>query len=128
MLKMLSIVIGGGLGALLRYFVSGATYQFFNGGFPWGTLVVNLAGSFVIGLVWSFSERLVMSPNLKTLVLIGLLGAFTTFSTYSLETANLLRDGELRLALWNILASNILGLAFVLAGIVMSRYVMHLFR
>lgn len=128
MTKLLLIAAGGAVGAVLRYVVSGLTYRLFDETFPWGTLAVNLLGSFVIGLVWAVSERVVLSPKLTTFLFIGVLGAFTTFSTYSLESFHLLRDGEVRLGLVNILASNVLGLALVYVGFVCARYLLDLLK
>ncbi|RMG52297.1 MAG: fluoride efflux transporter CrcB [Acidobacteria bacterium] len=127
-MKLLSVIAGGGLGALLRYIVSGATYKALGSTFPWGTLMVNLVGSFLIGLLWALSERVIMPPHLRTFLFIGVLGAFTTFSTYSLETAHLLREGEFGLALWNLMLSNGLGIILVLVGFTASRYLVYLFR
>lgn len=122
MIKLLLIAVGGAIGAVLRYGVSGVAYRLFGETFPWGTLAVNLLGSFVLGLLWALSERTLFSPRLTAFLFIGMLGAFTTFSTYSLESFNLLRDGEIRLGLTNIVASNVLGLAVVLLGFVCARY------
>lgn len=90
--------------------------------------MVNLVGSFLIGLLWALSERVIMPPHLRTFLFIGVLGAFTTFSTYSLETAHLLREGEFGLALWNLMLSNGLGIILVLVGFTASRYLVYLFR
>ena len=122
MIKLLLIAMGGAVGALLRYAVSGVAYRLFGETFPWGTLAVNVLGSFLLGLLWALSERMLFSPRLTAFLFIGVLGAFTTFSTYSLESFNLLRDGEIRLGLTNIIASNVLGLVVVLLGFVCARY------
>lgn len=121
MLKFLYIAFGGAVGALGRYWISGVTYRFFADGFPWGTLAVNLVGSFSIGLVWGMTEAVVVSQNVKVLILVGVLGSFTTFSTFSLENFHLLRDGEYWLAFGNITVSVVLGIAFVFAGFFLSK-------
>jgi len=90
--NLLYIVGGGAIGALLRYFISGAVHSFTDSMFPWGTLTVNLIGSFVAGFVWCLSEDIMIAPHIKTFIFIGILGALTTFSTYMLETLNLFRD------------------------------------
>jgi len=82
---------------------------------------VNLSGSLLIGVCIEFFDQIIVPTNLRSLITIGFLGAYTTFSTYSLETINLLRDGEFRLAGVNILASNILSLVLLVAGIYVSR-------
>ena len=128
MMNLLYIALGGAIGALLRYGISGLPYRYLNGVFPWGTLSVNFLGSFAIGFLWGTFERFDISPNLRAFIFIGILGSFTTFSTYSLESFNLLRDGEIKLALSNILISNALCLSVVFLGFVMSRYLANLFR
>ena len=122
MMKFMIIALGGGIGALLRYWISGLTYMFFDGIFPWGTMSVNIIGSFFIGFFWEMSEYIVTSVNLKTFLFIGVLGAFTTFSTYSLETVNLFRDGEMRLAISNMIFSNCVCIIAVFLGFIMTRY------
>ena len=94
MLKFIVIALGGAVGALLCYGVSGWICRYLDSGFPWGTLVVNLAGSLVIGFIWGFCDVLAVSANIKLFVFIGVLGSFTTFSTFALENFNLIRDGE----------------------------------
>jgi len=126
MLRFLFIAIGGAMGALLRYAISGMTYKYLDGVFPWGTLSVNLIGAFAIGFLWGLSEKIIISPDFRSFVFIGIIGSFTTFSTYSLETFNLFRDGEIKLALSNILISNILSIALVLVGFMTSRYLLNL--
>ena len=89
--------------------------------FPLGTLLVNLIGSFIIGLAWGFFETNSFSPNLRAFLFIGVLGGFTTFSSFSLETMNLLRDGEFKIGIINILANNVLGIVLVFGGLFTSR-------
>jgi CrcB protein len=126
--RLLYIGCGGALGTLLRYGVSISVARLTGGTFPWGTMCVNLIGAFIIGFLSALFEITAVSPNLKSFALIGILGGFTTFSSYTLETVNLLRDGELRLALSNILVSNIAGIVLVLLGIVAFRYLLLLYR
>jgi CrcB protein len=121
MAPIVLIALGGSLGAIARYGVSTYVLGSVNSVFPWGTLVVNLSGSLIIGVCVEIFDQLIVPTNLRSFITIGFLGAYTTFSTYSLETINLLRDGEFRLAGVNVLASNILGLAFLLGGIYLSR-------
>lgn len=119
--KLLLIAGGGALGALLRYAVSGLTLRLLGPGFPWGTLCANLLGCFLIGLFWVLGERVAFHPHVNPFLFTGLIGAFTTFSTYSLESINLLRDGEVLRGLLNIAISNGLGLAAVLVGFACAR-------
>ncbi len=121
--KFLLISAGGMIGALLRYGVSGLVHRFAEGVFPWGTLTVNLVGSFIIGIIWAIAERFTIPASFRLFVLVGVLGSFTTFSTYTLETVNLLRDGELKGAIVNMVLNNLLGLGLVVAGFVAALYI-----
>jgi CrcB protein len=123
-LNYLSIAIGGAIGALLRYIVSDLAYSYFGETFPWGTLVVNVIGSFLIGFLWQLFDQLVISANTRVFLLTGVLGAFTTFSTFSLETFNLLRDGEVKLGVINVVVSTAAGLAAVFLGFVAARFLL----
>lgn len=121
MLKLFNIAIGGAAGALLRYWLSGLAYRFFSGGFPWGTLSVNLVGSLLIGLFWGIFDSIAISQNLKLFIFIGLLGSFTTFSTFSLENFHLLRDGEYWFVFSNVVLSLFLGISLVFIGFFISK-------
>jgi len=116
-LQLIAIAAGGAVGAVLRFVVSGLAYGYLGEGFPWGTLVVNLIGCFIIGFLSKLFESVAVSPNVRMMVLVGGLGAFTTFSTYALENVNLLRDGQLLAALTNVLASTAVGIICVFLGI-----------
>jgi CrcB protein len=96
--------------------------------FPYGTLVVNLAGSFFIGLAWGLLENTHVSSNFRSFLFIGIFGGFTTFSSYSLETLNLLRDGEIKMGLINIFGSNVLGLLLVFLGFILSKSIIQSFK
>ena len=105
-MQILFIAVGGGAGALLRFWLANAIYIMFGRGFPVGTLMVNVLGSTLIGLLYVFLyERMDASPELRAGVIIGLLGAFTTFSTFSIETLNLIEAGEQIKAGINIILS-----------------------
>lgn len=127
-MQLIAIAVGGALGAVLRYAVSGWTYDWLGTGFPWGTMAVNLIGALLIGFLWQLFEDVAISPVVRSLIFTGALGAFTTFSTFALESFNLLRDGEIGLSLLNVAASDVLGLALVFLGIVAGRYVVTLLR
>ena len=92
-------IIGGGIGSGLRFLMTDWTHKHVAGVFPWGTLWVNLIGSFVIGILWELTERISIAPDLRVFVLVGILGGFTTFSSFALETVSLLREGEADLAI-----------------------------
>lgn len=128
MANIISLVVGGAIGALLRYFVSGMTHKYFEGIFPLGTLVVNLTGSFVIGILWGLLEIENVSPVLRTFLFVGILGSFTTMSTFTLESFNLIKDGEIKYALANILANNVLGILLVFIGFSMARSIISMIR
>jgi len=122
--RIFSIGLAGFAGTLLRYWLSGVIAKRYGETFPYGTLVVNLIGCFVIGfLFYLFYDRALGSPLIRTTLFIGLLGGFTTFSSYGLQTFTLVRDGELFLALVNVLASNVIGLALVWVGYSLAKVV-----
>ncbi|KAF0192048.1 MAG: Integral membrane protein [Gammaproteobacteria bacterium] len=118
------IAAGGAAGALLRYWMSSGIYALLGRGFPWGTLVVNVLGSLAAGFlyVWLF-ERSSLGPEWRALLLIGLLGAFTTFSTFSVETLNLVEQGALVKAMLNIAGSVLLCLGAAWAGMLAGRQI-----
>jgi CrcB protein len=119
-----AIAIGGAVGAIVRYLVSGATYNRLGTDFPYGTLLVNLIGCFLIGFLARYFEDIVVSPQTRALILTGGIGAFTTFSTYGLESVNLWREGEMWLALLNVVASNGLGILFVILGFFLAQFIL----
>ena len=122
MLQILAIAGGGALGSLARFWVSTGIYQLFGRSFPWGTLVVNVSGSFVMGFLFVlFLERLAAAPEWRAAVLVGFLGAFTTFSTFSIETLNLMEEGFLLKALLNVAASVLVCLLACWVGIILGR-------
>ncbi|MDY6865538.1 MAG: fluoride efflux transporter CrcB [Halobacteriota archaeon] len=125
-LRFLLIAAGGAIGALSRYAISITTWKRAGDSFPLGTLFVNLIGAFVIGLLWGFAENNDFSSDMHSFIFIGILGSFTTFSTYSLETLNLFREGNTSLALINILVINLLGITLAFVGFVTSRYLINL--
>jgi CrcB protein len=127
MQQVLFIALGGSLGAVARYGVSSYVSTTVHEIFPWGTLIVNLSGSFLLGVVIELFEHTILPPNLRSLITIGFLGAYTTFSTYSMETVNLLRDGEVRLVTTNFLLSNVLACLLFILGIYCSRVSFKLF-
>jgi len=127
-MKIVLLMAGGAVGTLARYALSGFTHKLYIGTFPMGTLAVNLLGSLVIGFLWGISESRNISPNYRSFIFIGILGGFTTFSTYALETMNLFRENEIRQAVTNLLATNLLGLVLVFAGFFMARGLMNLIK
>jgi CrcB protein len=122
MMRVLLVGLGGFVGTLFRYWLSGLIAKRYGETFPLGTLAVNAIGCFIIGfLFYFFYDRSLTTPTARTVVLIGVIGGFTTFSSYGLQTFTLLRDGEVFLALVNVIASNVLGLALVWLGYVLAK-------
>ena len=111
------VTVGGAAGALSRYWLSGWVNAAFGGVFPLGTLVVNVLGSFVLGFGLQAMEAFPVSAELRTMLTIGFLGAFTTFSTFSYETVGLIRDGDWTRATLYTGLSVVLSVAAVLVGI-----------
>ena len=120
--QLVYIALLGALGCICRYLLSGLAYQVFGTSFPYGTLVVNVAGAFLIGLVMEFSIRsALVPPALRVAVTIGFLGGLTTFSTFSFETFRLLEEGALLVAFCNVMVSVFVCLACTWLGIVVAR-------
>lgn len=104
MLKIVVVAVGGGCGAVARYLVSLWAAERFGAAFPYGTLIANVVGCFIIGVFMTLAtERLIVSPYWRLLVTVGFLGGLTTFSSFSYETFKLLEDAQLDLALYNVL-------------------------
>ena len=116
MIRVLAIAAGGAAGAVFRYWMSIGVHALAGRGFPYGTLAVNVLGSLLMGYLFvQFIDRLAVSAEWRAAVLIGLLGAFTTFSTFTVETLNLVEGGAWLKAAVNILAS--VGLCLIAAGL-----------
>jgi CrcB protein len=118
MTNVFLVMLGGSIGALSRYGVSLLAVKLFGARFPWGTLIVNLAGCFLIGLAFALAERgsSIMSPAMRLFFVTGYLGGLTTFSTYAVETTNALGGQNTVSAILNAAANNLLGVALVLLG------------
>ncbi len=122
MLKVAMIGLAGLAGTLCRYWLAGALGRRYGESFPFGTLVVNVLGCFVIGaLFFLFEERGTASETARAALMVGLLGGFTTFSSYGLQTFALLREGALAHAALYVVASNLLGLLTVWGGYALAR-------
>lgn len=123
MYQLLAIAAGGASGALMRFWLSTAVYHWLGREFPYGTLSVNLLGSFLMGFLAFFMlERLSLSAEWRAAVLIGFLGSFTTFSTFSLDTLNLLQNEAYLKAFANILLSVFLCLLAAWLGLWLARH------
>lgn len=121
------IAVGGSLGAVSRYGVSRLFDTVCTGVFPLATLFVNATGSFVIGVLYVVFDRTLLSESCKAFLSIGFLGAYTTFSTYSLDTVNLMRDGVFRLGMLNLILSNGVCLLMAFFGIALSRWILRVY-
>lgn len=124
MLAVLAIAVGGAVGAVGRFYLSTGVYSLIGRDFPYGTLAVNVLGSVAMGLLYALAlERFPLTPELRAGLLVGLLGAFTTFSTFSIETLQLMEDGEQLKASLNALLSVVLCVAGCWVGVVLGRQV-----
>ncbi len=116
------IMIGGAFGALLRFVLSETIAEKYGNGFPYGTLTVNVLGSFFVGLLAILLvEKMELTPLIRLGVFVGFLGAFTTFSTFSMETLNLFEQGMLGRALMNILVSVVFSVFAVWLGVLLGK-------
>jgi fluoride exporter len=116
--------IGGFLGAIARFWVDGFVHRKMGTRFPYGTFIINISGSFLLGfIVTVLTERTHLNPNWRYLIPIGFIGAYTTFSTFEWETLGAIRDGQLWIAGLNVILSVVVGFIAVWLGVVSGRYV-----
>ena len=121
---LIAVAAGGAIGAALRYLFAAQIGRLLGAGFPWGILATNILGSFVMGvLVEGFALKWNLSPETRAFLTVGVLGGFTTFSAFSLETVLMIDRGDYATALFYILASVILAVGAVFAGLQVSRMV-----
>lgn len=116
------ISLGAVVGAGARYFLSGYIAKVVASSFPYGTLLINVSGSLVLGFFLVTSERILLDSRWRFLIAIGFCGSYTTFSGYAFETFALLEQGQWRLVAGNVIASNLLCLASVVAGAALARW------
>jgi len=122
--QVLAIAGGGAVGAVLRYWLSSGVYTLTGRGFPYGTLVVNVLGSLVMGFLYIWLlERMPGGVALRAFLLVGLLGAFTTFSTFSLETLDLMEAGHIARGVLSTLLSVVLCVAAAALGVMLARQI-----
>ncbi len=125
MIKLLLVMLGGSLGALCRYGIALLAVRWIGSGFPWGTLLANLSGCFLIGAAFALADRSnVLSPSGRLFFMTGFLGSLTTFSTYALETVNASRNGTHTIAVVNILLNNLGAVLCVLLGIGLTQWLL----
>ncbi|MBN1663127.1 MAG: fluoride efflux transporter CrcB [Deltaproteobacteria bacterium] len=128
MLRFFIIALGGAMGTVMRYLMGGLDYRFSSGVFPISTFVVNVTGSVLIGFLWGIFDRVAFSSNVKLFIFIGVLGGYTTFSTFSLETFNLMRAGEYRIAMMNVFFSVVASIGAVFIGYISASMLMHAYK
>ncbi len=120
--KIIYLSLGGAAGTLSRYWLSGVAQRLAGSSIPIGTFAVNMLGCLLFGTVWGiFENRMLPGSEIRLLVLTGFMGAFTTFSTYMFETAELVKYGQMAMALLNVVGQSVAGLILVLAGITLGR-------
>ncbi|NOX87061.1 MAG: fluoride efflux transporter CrcB [Chlorobi bacterium] len=122
-LKVLLISIGGSIGAVFRYLIFVLFEKSTTSTFPWPTLVINITGAFVIGFLWGWFDRLYVAPGIRMLIFIGILGSFTTFSTFAFDVFSLVHDGQIKNVIFYILGTNILGIGLAFVGFYITRLI-----
>jgi fluoride exporter len=121
-MKLAVLAAAGALGTLARYGLTGAVHKLKGTAFPWGTLIVNLTGCFLAGLLWAlFEGRRPVAGEMRTVVLVGFMGAFTTFSAFILDTGHLIRAADWTSAAANITVQNVVGIVALFAGMALGR-------
>ncbi len=126
-IKLIYVVVGGGVGALLRYLISGFIQKQSESLFPYGTLAVNLIGAIAIGFLWELFQNTTVSSNIRVFIFMGIIGAFTTFSTFSLETFTLLKENQYLTAFINVIVNNLFCIILVFTGSFAARFLLKLF-
>lgn len=119
--RILLLSLAGAVGSCCRYGLAGFVHRFAGPAFPWGTLAVNITGCFLAGLMWTlFENRWPLAGQVRVIVMVGFMGAFTTFSSYILETGELLRAAQWLPAAGNFILQNGIGFLALLAGITLG--------
>ena len=121
-MRVVWVGVGGFFGSAARYWIGGLVNRFARGAFPWATLIVNVTGCFILGLLMTvLTERFLPHPNVRTALTVGFVGAYTTFSTFAFESVRLGQDGAFGLAAVNVVASVVVGLAAAWIGIAVGQ-------
>lgn len=119
-----AVFVGAGIGGVLRYAVGGWLAGRWGGAFPWHTMAINVGGAFLLGVLMALSvDRSLVSPGVRLLLGVGVLGGFTTFSTLSYESVALLEEGFALQGIANMLGSSVLGIVAALAGLFVGRWI-----
>lgn len=122
-MSIVYVALGGAIGAAARYLVSDWMASWLGPGFPWGTFFANISGSFLIGIVLVLVEGGSLPAGARLFLAVGILGGYTTFSSFSYESLNLLTNSGVLLTLLNTLGQLVLGLVFVYFGVVVGRLI-----
>ncbi|MCE5187273.1 MAG: CrcB family protein [Planctomycetaceae bacterium] len=122
--KLFYLAIAGAAGTLARYWLSGLVQRCAAGGFPWGTMAVNVGGCLLFGLAWAALEsRVMLNGQTRLIIFLGFFGAFTTFSSFAFGTSQMLDDSQWMRAAGNILLQNTLGLGAMIAGLTIGKWI-----
>ncbi len=119
--KILAVALGGSIGAVLRFLVFTYYEKLNNHSFPWATLAVNLIGSFLIGLLWGFFDKVYITPGIRLFIFIGILGSFTTFSTFAFDVFSMSKDGDIKNMILYIILTNVFGISLAFGGYYLSK-------
>ncbi len=114
--SILLLIVGGATGTLLRFGIYRLADSYMNRDFPWGTLIVNLIGSFLIGVMWSYFDRVTLTPAARLFLFVGIFGSFTTFSTFAFDSLGLFQEGAFKTMMVSILLNNVGGIGLCFAG------------
>ena len=120
-IKLLAVAFGGSIGAVLRFLIYEIIEARFHSDFPWATLTVNLVGSLVIGFLWGYFARTYVSPGMRLLIFVGILGSFTTFSTFAFDNFSLIKSGDYIYLTVYFLATNLFGISLAVGGYLLSK-------
>jgi len=119
--KILAVALGGSIGAVLRFLIFTYYDKMSNQSFPWATLIINLTGSFIIGLLWGIFDRIYITPGIRLFLFVGILGSFTTFSTFAFDVFSMSKDGDVKNMVTYVLATNVVGISLAFAGFQLSK-------
>jgi CrcB protein len=121
MIKLLLVALGGALGSVFRFILTAAIPKSLGKTFLWGTLSVNIIGSLIIGILWAYFENSTDNQNVRIFLIVGILGGFTTYSSFALESINLFRNGDFRMAILYIFGTNVFGMLAAFGGYYLSK-------